>query len=124
VRNASPKLLIAALSLALMGLVLIVYWPTGEFDFVRIDDPDYVWSNTIVRQGLTWPGVQWAFTTGHTGNWQGSLNVGHVCAAKRDYTSIRVGFGAFVPYFEGYEHRKAHHGGSDHQAPLLALRPS
>jgi cytochrome c-type biogenesis protein CcmH/NrfG len=69
VRHISPRLLIAALSLALIGLVLIVYWPASEFDFVRIDDPDYVWSNTLVRQGLTWSGVQWAFTTGHTGNW-------------------------------------------------------
>lgn len=57
------------MSLLLVGLALAIYWPVRGFDFVRIDDPDYVWSNPIIQKGLTAEGFAWAFTTGHTGNW-------------------------------------------------------
>jgi hypothetical protein len=69
VRRFPPFVLLIALSFVLIGLAMMVYWPAREFDFVRIDDPDYVWSNPITQQGLTWEGFRWAFTTGHTGNW-------------------------------------------------------
>ena len=33
------------------------------------DDKDYVSDNSIVQKGLTWPGIEWAFTTGYASNW-------------------------------------------------------
>ena len=48
---------------------LAVYWPVTQFDFINYDDIDYVTENRIVRQGLTWHGVAWAFQTVHAANW-------------------------------------------------------
>jgi tetratricopeptide (TPR) repeat protein len=45
------------------------YWPVRHHPFVNFDDPQYVTENAPVLEGLTWPGVKWAFTTGHAGNW-------------------------------------------------------
>jgi len=55
-----------------VGLVLITvaaYSAVGTFGFMTLDDGHYVYGNWNVLRGLTWPGVQWAFTTGHAGNW-------------------------------------------------------
>lgn len=51
-----------------LGLLLLtwaVFWRVGLNDFVNYDDPDYVTSNPIVQQGLTWPGIKWAFLNLH-----------------------------------------------------------
>lgn len=37
--------------------------------FALADDPHYVQLNLWVRRGVTWDGVQWAFTSGHAANW-------------------------------------------------------
>lgn len=34
-----------------------------RFEFVNLDDPSYVSESPVVRAGLTWPGVRWAFTS-------------------------------------------------------------
>jgi tetratricopeptide (TPR) repeat protein len=60
-----PRLI--ALLLALVTLV--VYLPVGTHDFVNYDDTDYVTENSFVKSGLTWAGIQWAFTSFHAGNW-------------------------------------------------------
>jgi tetratricopeptide (TPR) repeat protein len=59
----------AAVALGLLLSVAFVYLPTGGYPFVPLDDPDYVLSNPVVRQGLTAEGASWAFTTFATGNW-------------------------------------------------------
>jgi tetratricopeptide (TPR) repeat protein len=56
------------ITLLVLG-VLIIYWQTSDFAFVSFDDPDYVYKNEIVRQGLSWLGFKWAFTTFHAANW-------------------------------------------------------
>jgi len=54
----------------LLALVtLAVYWPVLDAGFINYDDQGYVTDNPCVKAGLTWPGVVWAFTTDHTGNW-------------------------------------------------------
>jgi tetratricopeptide (TPR) repeat protein len=55
------------LLLALVTLVL--YWPVTGFDFLNIDDPDYILNNTAIHQGLTWQGIVWAFRTSYASNW-------------------------------------------------------
>ena len=55
--------------LLLSALVLGVYWQAGEFEFVNIDDIDYVYRNPHVLQGLTKEGVAWALTTFDAANW-------------------------------------------------------
>jgi tetratricopeptide (TPR) repeat protein len=48
---------------ALFALVIAVFLPTAHNGFVAFDDNEYVYENAHVREGLTWEGVRWAFTT-------------------------------------------------------------
>ena len=61
------RLLAIGLVLALGTLAL--YWPVVHHDFISLDDNQYVTSNPIVRAGLTWAGVKWAFTNIIASNW-------------------------------------------------------
>ncbi len=54
---------------ALLALVALVYRQVAEFGFVNFDDPRYVTQNPIVKAGLTWRGVVWAFSGVHVSNW-------------------------------------------------------
>ena len=54
----------------LLGLTtLLVFLPVGRFNFVNFDDTDYVTENPAVKQGLSLPGVKWAFTCFYASNW-------------------------------------------------------
>jgi protein O-mannosyl-transferase len=63
--KARPRLI----GLLLALVTLLVYLPVARDAFVVYDDSTYVTDNRIVQNGLTWAGMQWAFTTGHGGNW-------------------------------------------------------
>lgn len=53
-----------------LGLVtLLVYWPVWRHGFIAFDDAEYLVDNRMVKEGLTWAGFKWAFTTFHAGNW-------------------------------------------------------
>src|SRR5579859_5573342 len=60
-----PRLIALLLALA----TLLVFLPAGGFAFLNYDDTDYVTNNPVVRQGLNWNGVVWAFTGFHASNW-------------------------------------------------------
>jgi tetratricopeptide (TPR) repeat protein len=55
--------------LGLVAVTLFIYYQVRHFEFTGWDDPLYVVQNAEVSRGLTWHGVQWAFTTGHAANW-------------------------------------------------------
>ena len=59
-------------------ITAIVYARTLSHDFINLDDPDYVTENWVVRQGLTFQGIKWAFTTGHASNWHPVTWVSHM----------------------------------------------
>jgi tetratricopeptide (TPR) repeat protein len=63
--KAHPRLM----GLLLALVTLLVYLPVTRDGFVVFDDSTYVTENQVVQNGLTWAGIQWAFTTGHGGNW-------------------------------------------------------
>jgi tetratricopeptide (TPR) repeat protein len=46
-----------------------VYLPVRNYEFLHYDDDVYVTNNTVVKSGLSWQGVEWAFTTGRGANW-------------------------------------------------------
>src|SRR5438128_2516814 len=48
---------------------LALYWPVSHFDFVNLDDRDYVSANSVVVQGLSWKGLAWAFQTVRAAIW-------------------------------------------------------
>ncbi|MES1180725.1 MAG: hypothetical protein ABUL66_02560, partial [Verrucomicrobiota bacterium] len=60
-----PRLVALLLALA----TLLVYLPVTRNGFVNFDDGDYVTGNRLVKDGLTWAGIRWAFTTFHASNW-------------------------------------------------------
>ena len=66
------------LGLALLGGIVGCYWPVRGFEFVNYDDPLYVSHNLLVRQGLTWRGLTWAFTSTVGGNWQPLVWLSHM----------------------------------------------
>ncbi len=51
------------IAVALAVVTLILYWPAHGFDFIQLDDMEYVHSNAPVRAGLTLDSIKWAFTT-------------------------------------------------------------
>jgi hypothetical protein len=53
----------------LAAATLAVYWPARHYKFVAYDDNDYVYENQMVRAGLTWHGVEWAFVDRQANNW-------------------------------------------------------
>jgi len=50
-------------------LTIIVYTPVFQANFIGFDDPIYITKNDWVKAGLTWKGIQWAFTHFYSGNW-------------------------------------------------------
>lgn len=66
------------IALALVVLTIAAYSSVGSLGFVTLDDPQYITDNPQVNQGLTWSGVQWAFTTGHASNWHPLTWISHM----------------------------------------------
>ena len=63
---------------ALVMVTVVVYWRVGGFEFINFDDPDYVTENEFVRQGLTWKGIVWAFTSAYASNWHPLTWISHM----------------------------------------------
>jgi tetratricopeptide (TPR) repeat protein len=62
----------AAVTWSALVLAVVVVWlyaPVRDFGFVTFDDPEYVAKNPHLREGLSWAGVRWAFTTSYAANW-------------------------------------------------------
>jgi tetratricopeptide (TPR) repeat protein len=53
----------------LAAVTFAVYLPVRNYEFLHYDDDVYVTDNTAVKSGLSWQGIEWAFTTGHGSNW-------------------------------------------------------
>jgi tetratricopeptide (TPR) repeat protein len=68
-RTANDGRIAAGLAAALAVAVLVTYAPVVDYGFVSYDDPEYVVDNVHVHDGVTWRGVVWSFTQGHSANW-------------------------------------------------------
>ena len=53
----------------LLAVTLLVYAQVISHQFIVLDDNHYVYQNEVVKRGLTWSGIAWAFTTFHSANW-------------------------------------------------------
>jgi tetratricopeptide (TPR) repeat protein len=67
--NNTARIWWAGATLAIGSLALWGYWPVFSSEFIHFDDPDYVFENEWVKQGLSGEGIRWALTAGHAGNW-------------------------------------------------------
>jgi len=70
------------LAAALLAAALYVYRGSGGFDFVNLDDPDYVSRNPKVLDGLSWGGARWALTAFHAANWHPLTWLSHMADAS------------------------------------------
>jgi hypothetical protein len=55
--------------LALALITLAVFCQVHSFEFITLDDPDYVYENPNVQAGITLQTINWAFTTDTASNW-------------------------------------------------------
>jgi tetratricopeptide (TPR) repeat protein len=62
----------------LTALVLIVYFQTRGFDYVGLDDPDYVTKNPVIKAGLTAGGIRWSFENSFSSNWHPLTWISHM----------------------------------------------
>lgn len=53
----------------LLGSVAILYAPVAGFDYINLDDPEYVTENRHVLSGLNRDSIRWAWTAYHSGHW-------------------------------------------------------
>lgn len=62
----------------LFAVTVAVFWPAIHHPFMAIDDSEYVTDHPLVPLGLTWPGVGFAFTARHSGNWHPLTTLSHM----------------------------------------------
>ena len=57
---------------------LALYWPATNYPFINFDDDDYVTDNAVVKAGVTWDGIVWAFNGVHAANWHPLTWISHM----------------------------------------------
>lgn len=69
---------VAGISVALAGLVWVVFGQTVGHSFVNFDDATYVYRNADVTRGLSFGGISWAFTHVVAANWHPLTIISHM----------------------------------------------
>lgn len=78
-QHRDPRRVRAALLAALLLVgVAFVYHGVGYFQFVNLDDPDYVTKNPAVQGGPSPSGLRWAITAFHSANWHPLTWISHM----------------------------------------------
>ena len=57
------------LLLLLAAMTLALFWPATGYDFVKLDDDQYICLNPHVLTGLTLENIRWAFTSIYQNWW-------------------------------------------------------
>jgi len=68
-RGAHRKPRAVSAGLLVMVLAFALYAPTIRYDFVTLDDPLYVETSVVVKDGFSWNGARLAFTTAPENYW-------------------------------------------------------
>ena len=68
-KGRRPRFLMLYLSIGLVVLTSVSFFPALQNRFVNLDDNIYVYENSKVVTGLTRGGIIWAFTHFHSNNW-------------------------------------------------------
>jgi tetratricopeptide (TPR) repeat protein len=69
------------LATVLVLVTLALYWPATRYDFIGLDDPQFVTDNPHVQDGLSWADVKWAFgNTDRAVSWVPLLWLSHQLA--------------------------------------------
>ncbi|HEX4264240.1 MAG TPA: tetratricopeptide repeat protein [Verrucomicrobiae bacterium] len=64
---------------SLLGLItVLLYWRTVGYEFIVVDDHQYVFKNAMVLKGISWEGIKWAFTAIYAANWHPITWISHM----------------------------------------------
>lgn len=90
--DRAPRRAAAHVSVVVTLLVLVafIYWPVVNHSFVNVDDPQYVYRDSRVVQGLSFDNVVWALTHIHAANWHPVTTLSHMLDVQL--------FGLHAPY--------------------------
>jgi tetratricopeptide (TPR) repeat protein len=55
-----------------------VYYQATGFSFVNYDDPEYIYQNPYIKNGITPAAIKWAFTTGYACFWHPITWLSHI----------------------------------------------
>jgi len=77
-KNEKSRILPVYMTVGILVLVVLAYYPVFSSDFLNYDDPSYVTSNDHVKAGITADSVKWAFTTFYFYNWHPLTWVSHM----------------------------------------------
>lgn len=64
--------------IALAAVTLVVYAQVVQFDFISLDDHEYVTRKAIIYEGITAEGIEYAFTQQHAANWHPLTTLSHM----------------------------------------------
>jgi protein O-mannosyl-transferase len=81
--SASKRLSILTRFLQALGLVALTWLVFGQtlgHEFINYDDPEYVFENPQISQGLTLHGMAWAFSHRVSHNWHPLTTITHMIA--------------------------------------------
>jgi tetratricopeptide (TPR) repeat protein len=65
-------------SVLLAAAVLAVYAPVVKYDFIALDDGQYVKDNENIYHGFSWSGIGWTFDHVVSGNWHPMTMLSHM----------------------------------------------
>ncbi|MGD0820762.1 MAG: tetratricopeptide repeat protein [Desulfomonilia bacterium] len=74
-RNPNLKVWICLL---LTAATLTVYWQVVGFDYINMDDPQYILDNYTLRNGVSLEGIRWAFSSFYASNWHPLTWISHM----------------------------------------------
>lgn len=130
---ASPPSLqrLAATAAALALLVVVVYAPARRFEFLHLDDNEYVTENAAVRSGLNTDSVRWAWTAYHSGHWHPLTWLSLMADVERSgvdpgamhATNVLLHAACAALLFLALHAATGHFGASAFAAALFALHP-
>lgn len=66
------------IAIALVVVTVAAYWPVRNFEFVTLDDVEYVTQKPWVQLGLTWDGLARAWTEPVAANWHPLTMITHM----------------------------------------------
>jgi protein O-mannosyl-transferase len=76
--HTRERWVVVGICVAIAALVWLVFGQTLNHRFINYDDDTYLHHTPQVRQGLSWSGMQWAFTSVHAGNWHPLTTLTHM----------------------------------------------
>lgn len=77
-QSKNSRRLACSLLMMLSVATLALFWPAIGYDYVKLDDDQYIANNPRVQSGLSIPNVRWAFTTVHEDWWLPGLWISYM----------------------------------------------